>query len=333
MRSGASRRLAILLCACLAGGGSLAACGGGEDDEITLGASTSPSQAERNGAKIRELERRLARRQRRERKTDGQQTARGARSGESGALVAGASASFDTLSGTLGEIGVTVGPVGSSANQQLGPLQSGSAWSTIKVPIAARVIENAGGPDALPDGTRDLIARAITASDNDAAASLWEQLGGGDAAAGAVGELLAAAGDDQTTVSTVGRDGFSPYGQTEWSLDAQQRFMARLAAGCVAADAAADLRALMGQIVPDQRWGLGSTSARAYFKGGWGPGIDGRYLVRQLGVLEHAGGAVAVAIAAIPPDGNFATGTAALTQIAQWVVDNVDWSAATPGRC
>lgn len=331
MCSGASRRLVILLYACMAGGSLLAACGGSDDDEITLGSKISPSQAERNGAKVRELERRLARR---ERQADNQGAAEGAESGWPRALPAGASASFDTLAGTLGgEIGVVAGPVGSSAAQRLGALQSGSAWSTIKVPIAARIIEGAGGSDALPAATRDLIARAITASDNDAAASLWEQLGGGAAAAGAVGELLAAAGDDQTTVSTVGRDGFSPYGQTEWTLDAQQRFMANLAAGCVAASAADDLRSLMGQVVSDQRWGLGSTSAQAYFKGGWGPGIDGRYLVRQLGVLEHAGGAVAVAIAAIPPDGSFGTGTAALTQVARWVVDNVDWSAAAPGRC
>jgi hypothetical protein len=335
MCPGAGIRLAVLLCACLVGGGAVGACGGGGDDEeVTLGAETSPSQAERNDAKIRELERRLSRRERRARAAN-RDSARAVGGGDgAGVLVSGASASFDALAGSLGdEIGISVGPVGSSAAQQLGSLQSGSAWSTIKVPIATRIVEDAGGPDALPATTRDLIARAITASDNDAAASLWEQLGGGGAAAGAVGELLAAAGDGETVVSTVGRDGFSPYGQTEWSLAAQQRLMSALAAGCVAPAATAELRALMGQVVADQRWGLGSTSAQAYFKGGWGPGTDGRYLVRQLGVLEQDGGAVSVAIATIPPDGQFATGTAALTQVAQWVADNVDWSAAAPRGC
>ena len=37
-------------------------------------------------------------------------------------------------------------------------------------------------------------------------------------------------GVTSTIVSTQGRDGFSTYGQTEWSLAAQQRFMAGLAA-------------------------------------------------------------------------------------------------------
>src|SRR5690606_17575397 len=132
--------------------------------------------------------------------------------------------------------------------------QSGSAWSTIKLPIAARTIEDAGGPEALPASSRDLIRRAITASDNAAAATLWEQLGsqhgGPSGAATAVGELLAAAGDTETTVSTVGRDGFSPYGQTEWSLRSQERFMSSLAAGCVAPAARDELQSLMGQVVP-----------------------------------------------------------------------------------
>ena len=34
-------------------------------------------------------------------------------------------------------------------------------------------------------------------------------------------------------------------------------------------------------------------------KGGWGPGVDGRYLVRQLGTISGRGGEFAVAIAAI----------------------------------
>lgn len=335
MRLGAGTRLAILLSGCLLGGG-IAACGEG-DDEVTLGAETSRSSVDQNRAKIRQLERRLARREAREREANaGAATAGG--DGAAGVLVSGASSSFDALAGSLGgEIGLVAGHVGGDGAEHLGSLQGGSAWSTIKVPMAARVIEDAGGPDAVAAGTRDLIVRAITASDNAAAASLWEQLrsrhGGSSGAATAIGELLATAGDSRTVVSTVGRDGFSPYGQTEWSLDAQERFMSSLAGGCVAPAAADELRSLMGQVVSDQRWGLGATDAQAYFKGGWGPGTDGRYLVRQMGVLERDGGAVAVAIAALPPDGQLATGTAALTQIAQWVADNVDWHVAAPRSC
>jgi len=330
---GAGARLAVLLCACLAAGG-LTACGAGNDDEVTLGAETNSSGLEQNRQKIRDLERRLARR---ERQAAAKSTSDAAPSG-AGVLVAGAESSFDTLASSLGgEVGIAVGAVGSDDAQQLGPLQSGSAWSTIKLPIAARVIEDAGGADVLSADTRDLIRRAITASDNAAAASLWSQLGsqhgGSPGAAAAVGELLAGAGDSATTVSTVGRDGFSPYGQTEWSLSAQERFVSSLAAGCVAPAAAGELRSLMGQVVSDQRWGLGATGLTSYFKGGWGPGSDGRYLVRQVGVVEQDGGSIAVALAAIPADGQFASGTDAISQLAQWVVDNTTWSNASPQAC
>lgn len=329
----AGRRFVVLLCACLVCGCLPTACGGGTDTgEVVLGSETGKSQVERNRARIRELEDRLAHRERRASRDAPRP------SPDSGLLASDADLAFDALAESLGgDIGAAVGPVGSGPARQFGTLRSGSAWSTIKVPMAARLIEDAGGPDALSSATRDAIAKAITASDNAAAAALWEELGdrhGGPAgAAAAIDHLLRAAGDGQTEVSTVGRDGFSPYGQTEWSLDAQERFMSRLAAGCVAPAAAGELRSLMGQVAPDQRWGLGSTNAQAYFKGGWGPGADGRYLVRQVGVLERGDRRVAVAIAAIPADGQFATGTQAITQIARWVVANVNWRVAAPYPC
>lgn len=324
----------MLLVLCCAGAGTAVGCDGGssDGDEAVLGTQTTPSKAERTEDRIAALERKLARRKRRQ--------ARPTRAESVGGeiLASDAAASFDARIASLGaSAGVAVGPVGDGDTTVLGDLTSGSAWSTIKVPIAMRAIDDAGGPATLPAATRDLLSRAITASDNAAAASLWTALsdrhGGATAAADAIGATLAAGGDTETVVSTVGRDGFSPYGQTEWTLAAQERFMASLAGGCMSPDAAAELRSLMGQVVADQRWGLGSTDAQAYFKGGWGPGADGRYLARQMGVLEHDGGAVAVAIAAIAGDGQFASATAAVTEIARWVSDNVVWSSAQPRGC
>jgi hypothetical protein len=331
---GSLRRLAIALCACAIGIGLPAGCGD-DSDEVTLGSPTTPTKVETNRARIDQLERKLAARALKEREARRQSTPQ---AGGANVLSPSASSSFDSLAAsTGGEIGVAMGPVGSDAVEQLGSLQTGAAWSTIKVPIAARVIEDAGGVAALPVSTRDLVGRAITASDNAAAAELWSQLGsthsGPSGASAAVGELLAASGDSRTTVSTVGRDGFSPYGQTEWSLVAQEQFMSALAAGCVAPAASGELRRLMEQVVPDQRWGLGSANAAAYFKGGWGPGTDGRYLVRQVGVVEQDGGAIAVALAAIPSDGQFASGTATATRLAQWVVEHADWANARPVAC
>jgi beta-lactamase class A len=231
------------------------------------------------------------------------------------------------LAGAIGgQVGLSVGPVGDGGRQALGPLAGGSAWSTIKVPIALRVLEEAGGPEGLTAEQDDLIARALTASDNAAAAALWAPLGASDEERAArVEEVLRAAGDDVTEVSAVGRDGFSPYGQTEWALPQQQALMAQLAGGCLADAATTDhVLELMGQVAADQQWGLGSAGVPARYKGGWGPGTDGRYLVRQMGVVELDGRPVAVAMAALPDDGQFATGTQMLTELGAWLVDRAD---------
>lgn len=196
-----------------------------------------------------------------------------------------------------------------------------AAWSTIKVPIAARVIADAGGPSGISDAQRALIERALTVSDNAAADELWAELaerhGGGAGAAGAVGEILRSAGDSTTVVSTQGRDGFSPYGQTDWSLAEQQRFIGAMAGGRLDESAGADyLLGLMGDVTAAQRWGLGSVGLPARFKGGWGPGSDGRYLVRQMGVLDLPDGQLAVALAARAEDGTEVSGTAMLDELA-----------------
>lgn len=69
--------------------------------------------------------------------------------------------------------------------------------------------------------------------------------------------------------------------------------MSRLAAGCVGEQESAELvLGLMGEVTSDT-WGLGATGLHAQWKGGWGPGTDGRYLARQMGIL-HLGGEEAV---------------------------------------
>ncbi len=250
-------------------------------------------------------------------------------------------ASFGQLAAGLGgQVGLTVGRVGEPARQQLGDLTTGKAWSTIKLAIAAEILADARGPRGLSRPDAEDIRRAITASDNSAAAALFEELerrhGGLEGAATAVGDPLRKAGDTATNISTQGRDGFSPYGQTEWSLARQHRFVSRLAAGCVPDRASAGyLLRLMSEVVPGQRWGLGSAGVPAKFKGGWGPGEGGGYLVRQVGVLEFDGGShpVVVTVAALPSDGRFASGQRMLTEVADWVDGHVDPAKAEPVGC
>ena len=80
---------------------------------------------------------------------------------------------------------------------------------------------------------------------------------------------------------------------------------------------------LMGQIEPDQRWGLGQIPG-AKFKGGWGPSLEGDYLVRQFGVIPVNDGLAVVAVAVEPNSGSFDDGTQALTRIATWLQEHTD---------
>lgn len=213
------------------------------------------------------------------------------------------------------------------------------AWSSIKTVIVATLLGEVGGPSGMSAAQRSLATRAITASDNAAAMSLFATLksrhGGTTAgAAAAMQRLLRKAGDSQTVVSTVGRDGFSPYGQTLWTPASQARFVASLARGCLVNRASTDyLLGLMRSVVAGQRWGIG-TLGRYPFKGGWGPDRSGGYLVRQIGLIrpQAGGGLVAVAIAVRPRNGSFTSGASQISAVAAWARQHAP-RGATTRRC
>lgn len=308
----------------------LGACGGGEQTTSTTGAQAAANaearatQQEAEAQELREELRRL--------EAAKQQGARGrngaggeAQTGTAGARTGGSqggkilsAAQFDALASSLpGQVGMAVSGVGSGQRvEQLGSLQSAVAWSTSKVPVAMAALE---GGVADPQDVR----AAITASDNAAATRLWDALGGGSAAASAATAQLRAAGDATTSIeSRTLRSGFTPFGQTLWALSDQVRFTAGMA--CL--PLGGELLGLMHETIPAQRWGLGSAGVPAELKGGWGPGsepgVGGGYLDRQMGVMTIDGRPLAVAIAVLPGDGSHETGTAMLTDIAQWVVAN-----------
>ena len=87
---------------------------------------------------------------------------------------------------------------------------------------------------------------------------------------------------------------------------------------------------LMGEIVAGQSWGIGSISGTK-FKGGWGPSTDGKYLVRQIGVLKTPSGYVGVAIKAEAPSGSFDDGRAALDKVAGWLQEHL--GSLPAGQC
>jgi hypothetical protein len=240
--------------------------------------------------------------------------------------------SFAALSASIGgRNGVAVSAVGrDQPATEVGTLRTGVAWSTIKTGIALAAYYQGHG--AVSASTRALLRRAITASDNAAAQSVWDNvLGGGGHAASLVRHVLALAGDTQTVVhSRVSRPGFTAFGQTPWSLRNQLAFMAAMP--CV--QNGAPVLSLMGQVIASQRWGLGSAGpgTSAVFKGGWGPARSGPYLVRQMGLLTLPGGRqVAVTMATVPRDGSFASGTRNLTRIARWLAGHVNAASASAG--
>lgn len=239
-----------------------------------------------------------------------------------GLLDAADQAAFERLEGQLGgQSGIALSALGyHQPVQQAGSLQRAIAWSTSKVPIAMAIIDAGLGPNHQAD-----LAAAIGASDNAAAARLWDALGGGQAAAESATAQLRAAGDPNTVIeSRTLVQGFSPFGQTLWTLGDQARFVAGMP--CTAAGL--QVLGLMHDVVSDQRWGLGAVGLPAELKGGWGPGSEpgqsGGYLDRQMGVVTVSGRPVALAIATLPADGAHATATSNLTTIARWAVEHLD---------
>lgn len=240
-----------------------------------------------------------------------------------GASPANLRADFAELRATLGvrTVGVAFAPVGTGPTTQLGDWRAGPAWSTIKVPISIAALKQSGTA-----ATRSLVHQAIAASDNQAAETLWSQLGGGTAAADAVDAALAVHGDTRTrTQAQRVRPQYTPFGQTTWTLADQVAFGSALA--CTTTDG--PVYDEMTRISASQRWGLGHVRGAA-FKGGWGPDRSGRYLVRQFGVLKLNGHLVAVALAVEPASGTFDSGTRALSKIADWLARNL---RPTSGSC
>ncbi len=318
----------------------LLGCGssGGEEDSTTAAALAAKRAATQR--KLDKLRSQLQRRKRAQRARRVREARVSATAGGHPAASVNprASGSFALLEAELdGEIGAVIGAPGAGRVESLGSLTSGSAWSTSKVPIALRLLEDVGGPAGLSATQAEEMRRALTLSDNEAAAALFTDLerkhGGIAGASIAVGEVLREAGDTATQISTQGRDGFSSYGQTDWSLLNQERFMSALAAGCISSQPSREyVLGLMGEVSSDS-WGLGSAGLPARWKGGWGPGLDGRYLARQMGVLYVGNREAIVTLAAIPTDGQFESAEAMATRIAEWLAKRAPQVAATPVGC
>ncbi|WP_204806405.1 hypothetical protein [Mycobacterium riyadhense] len=220
-------------------------------------------------------------------------------------------ASFAELRASIpATIGIAIARPGAAEAYSLGPWSTGVAWSTIKVPLAIAALDR-GRTRAKP-----LSVKAITESDNAAAEALWSLLGEPAVAARAVQAVIRASGDPATVVEARRlRPGFTAFGQTQWTLGRQAQFAANL----TDVSGSATVIDLMRRLTADQRWGLAAKGVAA--KGGWGPGRNGGYLVRQFGLLPMHAGHLGVALAA--EAAAFQTGVDVVTAMAEWLADHL----------
>lgn len=244
-------------------------------------------------------------------------------------------ADFSAKFGTTAAVAVS--DLGGATIARAGDSRSPYAWSTSKVLIVAQTLIDMGGPSKLTATQRTKITAALTASDNDAAKYLYDQLvarhGGVTATAAVLTRLLRRAGDATTNVSTVSRSTFTTHGQTLWPVEMQAQFLSSLGRNCLLDATSTDyLINQMSNTIPAQRFGLGTIGALAY-KGGWGPDPNGGYLVRQMGLVRTSSGYLAtVAITARPTDGTYAGGQALLSRVSSWVQTHVG-PASAPVPC
>ncbi len=257
-------------------------------------------------------------------------------SGGGAFLGSGAEASFDSLASSLpASVGLAVLPLGGGKIREFGDLREGHAWSSIKVPILATLLKEQG--ETLGAEEESLATSAITASDNEAAAALFDRIeashGGLDGASAAVGEVLHAAGATSTEVATAPPPpgAVSTYGQTVWSVGDAARFFSALGRCEVLGPTGTGyVESLMEEVIPEQRWGLGEggfpSDWRVGMKGGWGPEAEsgGGYLVRQSGLIQDSNGGLAVAMIARDGSGSYPAGASDLTRIAQWLAAELE---------
>jgi len=220
-------------------------------------------------------------------------------------------ASFEQLSAAVpANVGVAIARP--DRTYSLGQWTSGVAWSTIKVPLAIAALRT--------DSARaeDLVVKAITESDNPASEQLWSQLGNPADAARQVQLIVGECGDAATVVESRRlRRGFTAFGQTQWALERQARFAAELPL----IPEATTVIDLMNHLTIGQRWGLAAKGFAA--KAGWGPGVNGDYLVRQFGIVPTQSGLWGVALAAETHDGVFETGVEVVDALTDWLVSRL----------
>ncbi|PIF02803.1 MAG: hypothetical protein CR979_00680, partial [Propionibacterium sp.] len=206
-----------------------------------------------------------------------------------------------------GSAGVTVKAVNGGPEIVFGNVQSAHSRSTAKVPVAIAALRH-----NFSKANRQRAQLAIQTSSNHAAERLWRSFGN-RWVAGAATQKVLRSGDDQST--KVGR----AWSVFHWSNEGAVTFAANLA--CMTDPAAVYVYDQMGNIHPEQSWGLGRISD-SHFKGGWM--WEKKYaLQRQFGVFPKGDGSE-IAVSMLVQAKNLHSGQNDLDLIAAWLYDHRD---------
>jgi len=265
--------------------------------------------------------------------------------GQTSLVQTGADASFAALQAQIGgQVGLSVAPLGAGVIHTFGSLQTGHAWSTMKVPVLATLLADYehSGQMLSPQGHTDA-ALALEQSDNAAAEALFGELeqihGGLGPASAAVQQTLGNAGDQSTTINIApNTQGFTTWGQSEWSTSGEILFYRSLADGCLLGPHdTAYVLSLMRNVTGSQRWGAAAagypTTVPLAFKAGWGP-EGGGYLVRQTAIVGSGAHGYVLSMLALPAGGSFAQGVSMITTLASWARQHLALNAtSSPAQC
>ena len=198
------------------------------------------------------------------------------------------------------QVGMAVEPLGSEEVIEFGTLlHSGHAWSSIKPAILSTVLAEQG--EQLGAEEESWAEGAITASDNEDAADLFHTIEGRQ---GGLDRRQRRGRRTPSTKVAAPAPSSRPRRPPGRGVDLRTDGVARRRSGALlprprdlqCPTAPPTSRALMEQVIPEQRWGLGEASwpsgDRVGMKGGWGPDTEanGGYLVRQSGFVQDPGG-------------------------------------------
>ncbi|MEP9393621.1 hypothetical protein ABLE94_15380 [Gordonia sp. VNK1] len=224
-------------------------------------------------------------------------------------------ASFDRLD-IPSNVGVALAPVGGGPVISFGDQTPRVAWSTIKVPLSIAALRKSNSAS-----TRATVRTTIINSDNEGALTLRRSLGTPDQARVALTKVFRDLGDETTQLVRI-TEPDETFGLTVWPLASAATFASHLP--CESGDDF--VVSLMGQVAGNQQWGVEVMPApkATAVKGGWGPGDEGGYEVRQLGLITHADGRqTAVTMGTYTPGETFEAGTAVLDKVAAWLNKNL----------